>query len=156
MRTVVAEALELEIELDDNWKEIDNGEMAGLTRTEIDARFPNPAERLSIYAPLGNSGESWWELYLRAGNVVDSLLHRPPGHYLIVSHGAFLNYIMRAIIGTPGIHSKIGHQTPWFRFGNTGYAQVSYEPDNHTWHIQRIGERTHLQNLNPRGNPDVP
>jgi broad specificity phosphatase PhoE len=80
--------LSIPLEFDSNWKEIDNGVLAGLTLEDADEQHPFP-DFMSPFDPIGESGESNWDLYLRAGAVVQDLVKRPAGNYLIVSHGGF-------------------------------------------------------------------
>ncbi|MBK8784770.1 MAG: hypothetical protein IPO22_23960, partial [Anaerolineales bacterium] len=48
----------------------------------------------------GSDGEGDWELFLRAGQALHSLLKREPARYLIVSHGGLLNQVMHAVVGS--------------------------------------------------------
>jgi 2,3-bisphosphoglycerate-dependent phosphoglycerate mutase len=82
---IIAETLSVPIELDPNWKEIDNGVLAGLTLEQAADQYPFP-DFMTPYEPIGQSGESNWDLYLRAGCSLNKLLERPPGRYLVVSH----------------------------------------------------------------------
>ena len=88
----------LDIEYDPVWMERDNGVYAGLHFEEARERYPYP-DFQPIYQRIGNTGESEWELYMRGGRAIQSVLHRPPARYLIVSHGAILNMTMRALLG---------------------------------------------------------
>jgi broad specificity phosphatase PhoE len=71
------------------------------------------------YQAVGETGESQWELYLRAGRAVQNLLKNPPGRYLVVSHGGILNLAFYAILG---IAPQANFTGPRFRFANTAYA----------------------------------
>src|SRR3972149_9192704 len=76
----------LTLEFNPLWMERDVGLLAGLHRSEAEQRYPGP-EFIHFSQPIGITGESQWELYLRAGQAVLDLLQRPPGRYLVVSHG---------------------------------------------------------------------
>ena len=126
----VADQFGMPIQLDERLKEINNGRMAGLNGEQIDARFPTRTDRQNPYLPVGETGESWFELYLRAGEVVHSLVTHPHGEYLIVSHGAFLNSLLWSILGmVPQPSSRPG----LFHFGNTGYADLIYHQSLDRW-----------------------
>ncbi len=132
--TIIANALKARLELDPIWMERNAGEIAGLTREETLEKFPE-AELRTPYDAFGDSGEGDWELFLRAGTAVHHLLRRPPGQYLIVTHGGLLNKVMYAVLGIP---VQTHFNGPSFRFGNTGYAMLTYLPGRHQWRMLRL------------------
>jgi len=85
------------VEMDPDWMERDNGLLAGLRPDQVEERQLRPPF-IHPYQRIGETGESQWELYLRAGRAVQGLLHRPPGRYLVVSHGGILNHALYAIL----------------------------------------------------------
>jgi 2,3-bisphosphoglycerate-dependent phosphoglycerate mutase len=139
---IVASALDLKVEMDPIWMERDIGEMEGLTAEEV-RQQPQPSY-VTPYDSIGGNGEGDWELFLRAGRALHDLLRRPPGSYLIVSHGGLLNQVMHAIVG-------IGHQVSpsgvRFQFENTSFSQVTYFPQKHRWVIGSVNDRGHLKSL---------
>jgi 2,3-bisphosphoglycerate-dependent phosphoglycerate mutase len=137
---ILAEMLSTQLEFDDQWKEIDNGVLAGKTLPEAAQKHPFP-DFMSPFDPIGDSGESNWDLYLRAGTVVQDLVHRPPGSYLVVSHGGFLNRVIYVILG---ITPQANFRGARFHFQNTSYAVVYYDPERHIWLLDRLNDRNHL------------
>ncbi len=131
---IIGNALRTPVEEDPIWMERNAGEMAGLTREEALEQWPD-AETRTPYDPFGESGEGDWELFLRAGKAVHQLLKRPPGQYLIVTHGGLLNKVMYAVLGIP---VQTHFHGPSFRFGNTGYAVFRYLPVRHQWRMIRL------------------
>ncbi len=131
---IVADVLLLPLEEDPIWMERDNGLMSGLTREEVEERFPQPDFR-TPYDAFGENGEGDWELFLRAGKAVHELIKRPAGKYLIVTHGGLLNKVMYAILGIPVQANANG---PSFRFGNTGFAVFNYVPSRHQWRFIKL------------------
>ena len=131
---IVASILKIPLEIDPTWVERDNGELSGLTRDEVNERFPEPDFR-TPYDSFGESGEGDWELYLRAGKAVHELIKRPAGKYLIVTHGGLLNKVMYAILGIPVQANSNG---PSFRFENTGFSTFQYVPARHQWRMIRF------------------
>ena len=131
---IITSKLNAPLELDPIWMERDNGAMSGLTRDEVVKLFPEPDFR-TPYDSFGESGEGDWELFLRAGKAVHELLKRPPGKYLIVTHGGLLNKVMYAVLGIPVQANSNG---PSFRFSNTGFATLSYVPSRHQWRLIRL------------------
>ena len=137
---IVAAALELEIEYNPIWMERDNGELAGLLHKEALVSHP-PPDFISLHKPIANTGESQWELYLRAATAVNKLVKYPSGRYLIISHGVFLNMIIQAILGQA---PQSNFQGPYFLFSNTGYSTIQYKPENDNWNIFEHNNTNHL------------
>ena len=94
---IIAAALDVSMELDPILLERHIGEMEGLTADEV-RKKPHPPY-VTPYDSIGGEGEGDWALFLRAGQALHSLLRRPAGSYLIVSHGGLLNQLMNAIVG---------------------------------------------------------
>jgi len=138
---LIAGVLDLELRLDPVWMERDNGILAGKKFTEAREKFPQP-EFINLYEPIGQTGESIWDLYVRGGQAITSIISGKPGSYLIVSHGGLLNMTMRAILG---ITPQPNFQNPRFRFRNTAFATLTYRPEKHIWHVQAVNARPHWE-----------
>ena len=138
---IVASALNLEIEYDPIWMERDNGVYAGLRQDEAKERYPYP-EFQPIYERVGETGESEWELYMRGGRAIQSVLHRPSSRYLIVSHGALLNMTMRSLLG---ITPQANFQGARFKFRNSAFVTLTFRPDFHEWAVHGVNQRPHWQ-----------
>ncbi len=136
---IVAAALELPVEFDPVWLERDNGLFSGLTMQEAAVLHPRPPF-IHPYLPFGGTGEGIQALYLRAGQALQSLMRRPAGKYLIVSHGGLLNMFLYAALGMVPQANFHGAR---FRFRNTAYAVLQYDPNHHDWMLERLNERTH-------------
>jgi broad specificity phosphatase PhoE len=119
--------------------ERDNGLLAGLLPEEAAERHPR-IDFMPPFTSIGGTGESQWELYLRAGRAVQELLRKPPGRYLIVSHGGFLNMVMYVILG---IVPQANFQGARFRFRNTAFARLTYSPTEHIWRLEALNDRGH-------------
>jgi len=136
---IISAEFSLPLEFNSLWMERDNGLMAGLSPEEVRDTLPEPGF-VHPYLAIGQTGESQWELYLRAGNAVQKLLNHPPGNYLVVSHGGFLNMFFYAILGItpqPNFHG------PRFRFNNTAFATINYNPATHRWYILGVNDYHH-------------
>ena len=131
---IIASALNVTIEFEPLWLERDNGDFSGLTAHEVRQNFTH-SPFSTPYDPEGD-----WELFLRAGQALQSLLKREPARYLIVSHGGLLNQFMHAVIGVAPQANNAGTR---FRFGNTAFAQLMYYPNQHRWAIDRINDHFH-------------
>lgn len=136
---MISTALHVPMELDPIWMERDNGLMSGLNELEVRENLPQP-DFDHPYLPLGVTGESLWEVYLRAGKAAQSLINRSPGCYLVVSHGGILNMFFYAILGIapqPGLHG------PRFRFSNSSFATLEYNPRTHRWFVLGVNDHSH-------------
>ena len=136
---LIASSFHIALELEDLWMERDNGYLAGLTHDEGRRKYPQP-EFSNIYQPFAVTGEGDWELFLRAGQCLHSLLSREPGNYLVVSHGGLLNHLMYSILG---ISPQANYSGARFRFANTGFARFLYFPNEHRWQVETINDHSH-------------
>jgi 2,3-bisphosphoglycerate-dependent phosphoglycerate mutase len=136
---ILASGLGLPVELDPLWMEWDNGRLAGMRPAEAAEKYPRPAF-INPYTPLGQTGESQWDFFLRAGRAVKSLVERPPGRYLVVSHGGFLNMVMYALLG---IVPQANLHGPRFRFRNIAFASLTYNPAVHKWYVEGVNDHQH-------------
>jgi broad specificity phosphatase PhoE len=139
---IIAGALDAKVELVPILMERHIGEMEGLTAEEVRKKSQPP--HLTPYDPIGGEGEGDWALFLRAGQALHGLLRRPPGSYLIVSHGGLLNQLMNAIVG---IAPHIDPSGVRFRFENAAFARVIYFPHQHRWAIDALNDQAHLKYL---------
>jgi len=129
---IISGIISVPVEFDRLWQEIDNGILAGLPLEEAAIKHPFP-ENMTPFDPIGESGESNWDLYRRAGKAVQELVKRPAGNYLVVSHGGFLNRVLYAIMG---IVPQVNFSGVRFRFGNASYAVLEYDPSAHIWLVE--------------------
>jgi broad specificity phosphatase PhoE len=139
---IIASTLNLRVEFDPVWIERDIGEMEGLTADEVRQK-PQP-QYTTPYDSIGGDGEGDWALFLRAGQALHDLLHRPAGNYLIVSHGGLLNQLMHAIVGVAPHVDPSGVR---FRFENTAFSRAIYFPHQHRWAIDAVNDHVHLKSL---------
>src|SRR5262245_61439205 len=89
-------------ELDADLREISAGQLEGLTREEVEERFPSFVSRtisdLGDFSEYG--GESYDEVQARVQRVVERLLsrHRDPGHrVLLVGHGGLHFQLVKSL-----------------------------------------------------------
>jgi 2,3-bisphosphoglycerate-dependent phosphoglycerate mutase len=137
---IVSEILEIPLLFNDQWQEIDNGVLAGVPLETVLQKHPFP-EIMTPFDPIGESGESNWDLYQRAGKVVQALVKKPAGDYLVVSHGGFLNRVLYVILG---IVPQVNFSGARFRFGNTSYAVLQYNASRHIWLVDSLNFAPHI------------
>jgi len=127
--SILAQALNVPVENDPDWMELDNGPLAGLPFDVADERYPTPAFR-NPYEPFHVTGESDFAIHRRGSQAIEKIILRGPGRYLVVAHGGILNAAMRTIINAPLFTNNRGII---FGFGDTGYVQISYRLDKDYW-----------------------
>jgi 2,3-bisphosphoglycerate-dependent phosphoglycerate mutase len=136
----ICEAFGCPLVVDDDWRERDIGLLTGVKREEADKVYPKP-DFFTPYDSLGVTGEGDWALYLRAGRAIHSILKRPSGRVLIVSHGGILNQAMHVVFG---MAPQAAGQGVHFRFVNTAYSTVYYDPERYKWVVWGLNDFTHL------------
>lgn len=137
---MISRDFNLPLLLDSDWSERDMGVLTGVKREEADDIYPKP-EFFTPYDTMAETGEGNWALYLRAGKAIHGILQRPPARYLVVSHGGILNQALHVVFGmTPQASGQGIH----FRFVNTAFATVYYEPEKHKWVVWGVNDFTHL------------
>ena len=118
---ILAEACGLAVEVDPDLREIDVGDWTGLTRTEIEARWPGElADWSEGRSESTMGGESRLHLTERArGALTRAAAGALPGDtLLLVSHGALIRNLDRALGLTP---QAIGNLTGrWYEADGNG------------------------------------
>lgn len=138
---IIVDVLSVPLVFDPELAEIDNGLLSGLTHEEGSQAAPRPAF-MTPYSHFGRTGESRWELYLRAGRCIQRFVDLAPARYLVVSHGGILNMMMYAALNIP---PQADFSGPRFMFHNTTYATLVYEADQHSWQLVNFDSRRHWQ-----------
>lgn len=140
---ILAAGLGTRIDFEPLWMERHGGNAQG---TRLPQPQPEAVARAPLYRPLFDGGESVLDLYVRGLQAVQALIGRRPGKYLIVSHGAILN---AATLGILGVAPTVYPPPVAFQFDNTGYMDLTYDPDALRWRILRCNVRNHLSETLP-------
>lgn len=97
----VADALDMPVEVDPTWREIDLGTWEGLTRDQVHARFPDEVAALARGedVPVGG-GERWSDVARRVRGAYDALRARHLGQsVLLVAHGGVIITLLGDLLG---------------------------------------------------------
>ncbi|KAA3648736.1 MAG: histidine phosphatase family protein [Chloroflexi bacterium] len=141
----IASKTGLEISTDDRLAELDMGDAQSKTHEQLQGIYPQwPHTGETLYQPMAQSGESVWGFYLRAGELLGDLLEKPPGRYIVVSHGGTLNAMLYAILG---IQHRPDWRGPRIAFENASLSWLNYTPEHHTWRLIGLNDRQHLSGL---------
>jgi len=139
---IVASGLKLPIDFDEAWCERQSGKAEGKTFEEAILHYADQPHD-TAYDPLFETGESRWDLFIRAANSMQCLLRRPAGSYLVVSHGAILGAALHTVLG---IAPHPGRVRPMrLGFANTGYAVLSFDATEARWELRHLNITCHLQ-----------
>jgi probable phosphoglycerate mutase len=97
----IAQALKLELLLDERIREIDAGQLQGLLRPEIEERFPQffKQTKLDPWNAKRPAGESMADVALRVCTFLHAL---PEGRFAIVTHGGVIRAALREILKLEG------------------------------------------------------
>jgi probable phosphoglycerate mutase len=120
----IAATQELEVVHDDRLKEISFGEWEGMTRAEIEERFP---EESAVFfngkdVRRGRTGETFIEVRRRVGESLDDIAGRHPGQTVgVVSHGGVTRAWVTELLGLP-----YQHRNRLAILGNTAHGRVAF------------------------------
>lgn len=129
----IAKAINAKISYLDEIMERGFGNVEGIPGDEYFARLQEARSSSPFIPNLGiGAGESEWEINQRAGDFLRDLTQKPAGSYLVVSHGGFLNVLLRVIFGLPPTAAPYGHH---FGFKNLGRLTTQYDPERGHWAI---------------------
>lgn len=138
---IICSRIEVPIEFDERWMERHGGTAEGKP-LEQQRRASSTHDPKFAQEPIFQGGESRLDLHLRAASALQDLLRRPPGHYLIVSHGGILSEAIRTLLGwSPTGLSPL----PTFRFDNCAYARLTFQPERGAWVVEKVNEVSHLE-----------
>ena len=99
---VIGERLGLDVVEDEALREIDVGSWSGLTRPEVEARFPEGFARWQA-GQIGHDGETSEQLTERVVAAVERIARAHPGDtVLVVTHGGAIRALRRHAAGDPG------------------------------------------------------
>jgi len=115
--------------------ERDNGVLAGLKRKDADLKYPIPIDITPFSLFPDRSGESLILLQSRAMLAIEFIIRNSPGRYLIVSHGNFLNAMIRVILGISNPNNESGCI---FNFEDNSYIEMDYFEEKNKWIIKRF------------------
>jgi broad specificity phosphatase PhoE len=137
---ILAERLGASFEQDPCWMERHWGHAQGLPYDEVRDQFLH--ESRGVFDHIFETGESDWEIYQRAADGLRTLLSRPAGRYLIVSHGGLLNYVMRIVATIPPAASW--SRSVRFHFDNCSTTRIRFDPAENRWTLEALNDRSHL------------
>jgi broad specificity phosphatase PhoE len=138
---IIASGMNLPIDFDKAWCERQSGKAEGKPFSEVKLNYADQPHD-TAYDPLFETGESRWDLFIRAANSMQHLLRRSAGSYLVVSHGAILGAALHTVLG---ISPSPGRVRPMrIGFANTGYAVLTFDAIEARWELRHLNVTCHL------------
>ena len=116
-------------------REWDNGPLAGLSHEEAAERYPIPDFRPEFAPYTRDGGESQAAIRARALHALEWLWQAGGENVLVVSHGGFLNSMLRELTRC---------RDTWFMLGDTTFCTVTVSRTSHTVWVTGVGLAPHL------------
>ena len=137
---IVGETLDVPIEYDPDWMELDNGPLAGLPFDEGREKYPEPdfSNPFQPFITATGEGESSWDLMARTTRALQRVIRRGERSSLVVAHGGALNAAMYCILGIPLMGRGPLSSGVTFTFGDACYIRTSYNPNRHVWAVREM------------------
>ncbi|WP_245863948.1 histidine phosphatase family protein [Paenibacillus donghaensis] len=138
----IEDELQLPVEHSADWRETNNGLLAGMPEELALQRYPGLFFSTLKMDERFPGGESPVEFAARIQDTLGKicaaqLAGNPDENLLIVTHGGVINVIYHLLLGIPWTNT--GH---WFPAGNTGVHELTYSQDQ--WKITRENGLDHL------------
>ena len=141
---IIGRALGLPVIDEPGLREMAFGDWEGLTREEVEARWPElfALWRISPERAVPAGGESLLEVAGRAGKALQQIRdHHPEGTVVVVSHAIVLRLIVLEALG-------LGPERLWSLDASpSGLTEIEYQPGWATVH--RMNTLAHLRGLAP-------
>ena len=137
---IVGETLNVPVEHDPDWMELDNGPLAGLPFGVGRERYPEPdfSNPFQPFIAATGEGESSWDLVTRAARALQRVIRRGKRSSLVVAHGGSLNAAMYCILGIPPPTRGPQSSGVTFVFGDACFVRTSYNPSRHVWAVREM------------------
>lgn len=122
------------------WMERDFGRGEGQDYSTIADWYRSRPTPLA-FEPIYDTGETEWQVHLRAGKAVEKMMRLPPGTYLIVSHGNLINAALHMLFGL----LPYGRSKPVKLALDPGcYAQLKYNDASGEWSLVSFNDHLFL------------
>jgi broad specificity phosphatase PhoE len=124
------------------WREMHNGELAGLSNALAEERYPGlyfSSLAMDEPSPGGESPRQVFERICRAFEALRQkmITHQLPENVAVVTHGGVINIVYHLMKGLPW-----SHKTPPFPTAATGIHEISYHGG--AWRITVENDTRHL------------
>jgi len=137
---IVASVLNIQTIFEDEiWIERDFGMGEGMD-LQIIADWYKSKPYPTSFEPIYESGETEWQVHVRAGKAIEQLIQFYDGNCLVVSHGNVINAALHVIFGV----LPYGRSLPIELALCTGcYAKVAFLAETGRWSLVSFNDRSH-------------
>jgi broad specificity phosphatase PhoE len=142
---IIADSLALGFTSDPRWIERKFGEAEGISTSDFRRSLHEWEMQEVDGVRKWNDIETDQEIFSRVTLAFKDLLNSAASKILVVSHGGTLNVALRYILGSTPSNDQKSHIG--FRFNNTGFTEILYEPEPPRWHILNHNSTPHLEIL---------
>lgn len=143
---VIAPALGLEIQFDDEVQEIRPGDSDGLPIAEARKRFGFPDLRKEPYTQIAPGGENWGQFVLRVGTALERITREHEGKTIVVvSHGGFIDSTFLVLMR---MHTLVPPPVDFYTH-NTSITQweLAQHDEGARWRLVRYNDDTHIRDI---------
>jgi probable phosphoglycerate mutase len=142
---IVAPALQLPIQWDDEIQELRPGEADGMRIEDARARFDGFRQFLTdTFTPIAPGGESWGSFQARASAALEQIVQRHPGQTIVVvTHGGVIEVSFLYMLRLP----PQARMYASFHVSNTAlthWRYVTTRAGRAEWHLAAHNDHRHL------------
>ncbi len=119
---ILAQRLNLAIEYTSDFREVNNGCLAGMDQKLAEERYPGLYWKNLAWDQCYPNGESPRAFYERVKGAWDHLIRTTHGSMILVTHGGVINVVLHLVKGVP-----YSNKNTAFRIGAAEYIAVNIE-----------------------------
>lgn len=116
---ILAQSLNLEVEYNAEFREVNNGDLAGVNNAVADELYPNLYWRKLEWEQHYPNGESPKEFCERVKNSWEKLINSNHKSIILVTHGGVINVIMHLVNGT-----QYSNKNNTYKIGTADYIKI--------------------------------
>lgn len=141
---IVNEALDLELQIEQDFEEFRPGEADGMLFADYVERYGMIDQMAEPYKDLSPGGESRATFFLRVGQAFDELLAARAGKtIMVVCHGGVIDVVFRRLLN---LHSEAAFQLWTTNTSVSEFITTSHGPPRQ-WRLGRYNDASHLHGL---------
>ncbi len=116
---ILAQSLNLEVEYNAEFREVNNGDLAGMNNDLANELYPNLYWRKLEWEQHYPNGESPKEFYERAKSAWEKLINSNHKSIILVTHGGVINVIMHLVNGV-----AYSNKNTVYKIGTADYIRI--------------------------------
>jgi probable phosphoglycerate mutase len=143
---IIAPALGLEIQFDDEVQELRPGASDGLSIAEARKRFGFPDLREKPFTQVAPDGENWGQLVLRVGTALERITRVHAGKTIaVVTHGGFIDSSFLVFMR---MHTLVPPPVDFYTHNTSiTHWELAHHDDGDRWRLVRYNDDTHIRDI---------